>query len=91
MREAQVTDLGLNRGASDGNRTRALSLGSSCSTIKLHSHTAITELCIVGYSTSFSDPGRVASRGPLPDRDGVRAMRRELRVRASRSAGWRGC
>src|SRR5438105_10953978 len=32
----QVADLGLPYGAGDGNRTRALSLGSSCSTIKLH-------------------------------------------------------
>ncbi len=33
--KTQVADLGLRRGAGDGNRTRALSLGSSCSTIKL--------------------------------------------------------
>lgn len=36
MNKAPVRDQGLSRGAGDENRTRALSLGSSCSTIKLH-------------------------------------------------------
>lgn len=35
-KKALVSDQGLRRGAGDENRTRALSLGSSCSTIKLH-------------------------------------------------------
>lgn len=54
----QAADLGLMHGAGDGNRTRALSLGSSCSTIKLHPR------------NSASDRGRniVAHSTPLPPR-----------------------
>lgn len=43
--KARVYDLGLRRGAGDGNRTRALSLGSSCSTIKLHPRSGLVDQC----------------------------------------------
>lgn len=52
--KAQVADLGLRYGAGDGNRTRALSLGSSCSTIKLHPRNTAPE------------PGGGASSHTLP-------------------------
>jgi hypothetical protein len=57
--KAQVTDLGLILGAGDGNRTRALSLGSSCSTIKLHPRDSPWQAIDEGYFTPCSAPGAV--------------------------------
>jgi hypothetical protein len=50
----QVPDLGLFHGAGDENRTRALSLGSSCSTIKLHPRS----VPLIGAASSHTLPHR---------------------------------
>ncbi len=56
---------GFLSGAGDGNRTRALSLGSSCSTIKLHPRSGSVDQCrSVAHCTSFKALG-VLRQGPF--------------------------
>lgn len=84
-----VSDQGLRNGASDGNRTRALSLGSSCSTIKLHSRSdlpggnrtrSLYRIPEPGPSVSVSlGPCRPAGRTPRGSAGHLRSPRVAVR------------